>query len=267
MHGYIRDTYDNQPIPYAEVNLTCGEGMGVVVQADGTGAYSFTMGELYDAIDYSCPFAMGIGMYATAATYPQGNEEWSGNRYDVDWYDWIVGNFSGENFDFHLDGNGNQNGGSNGNVKIEGNVANLTTATGSKTVTLTVDESCALSDVSAIAPTSLTATDAGYSYTTGFVRFTATGCDQNKTTVQLLYHGTSPDNLTVRKYNPTNNAFFTITGATVAKTGNDTIVTYNVVDDGDLDINKTPGVITDPVGLGSLRIGVPNTGIGGGGAN
>jgi len=167
--------------------------------------------------------------------------------------------------------NGGNNGGNNGDgnkqvgeVEIDGNTANLTTATGSKQVTLTVDESCTLSDVSTVAPTSLSAKDSAYTYNTGFVKFTATGCADDATEVQLLYHGVSPDDVTVRKHNPNTNAFFTITSATKAKVGNDTLVTYTIIDDGDLDINKTPGVITDPVGLGSLAIGVPNTGLGGG---
>ncbi len=159
---------------------------------------------------------------------------------------------------------GNNNGGNNGGeVEIDGNTANLTTATGDKAVTLTVDESCTLSDVSAISPTSLSAKDAAYTYATGFVKFTATGCEVGATEVQLLYHGVSPDDVTVRKHNPTNNAFFTITNATKTKIDNNTLVTYTIVDDLDLDIDKTPGVITDPVGLGSLSVDVPRTGLGG----
>lgn len=263
MHGYIRDTYDNHPIPYASVSLSCGEGVGDVLQADATGAYTMTMGQLYDAIDNNCAYAMGIGMYASADTYPQGDEEWSGNRYgDQDWQGWIVDHFNGQSFDFHLVGDGSQNSG--GGVMIDGNTADLTTATGNKTVTLTVDDSCTLSDVSTIDTASTPVKDAAYTYNTGFIKFTATGCDDNIAHVQLLYHGVSPDNLVVRKYNPNKSSYFTITDATMTKVGNDTLVSYTITDGGDLDIDGVANnSITDPVGLGSLAVGVPNTGLGG----
>lgn len=167
-------------------------------------------------------------------------------------------------YDAFMNGGGNSGGGEAGGVSIDGNVANLTTATGNTAVTLTVDDSCALSDVSALNSANLSVKDAAYKYSTGFVRFTASGCDGNATTVQLRYHGISPDGLTVRKHNPGNNAFFTITGANITKDGNDTLVSYTIIDNGDLDIDKTTGVITDPVGLGRLSVDVPGTGLGGG---
>lgn len=143
------------------------------------------------------------------------------------------------------------------------NVTTITSATGDKSITLTVDESCTLSDVSTINAADETTKDAAYTYATGFVKFTATGCDASETLVQLLYHDVSPDELTVRKYNPTNNAYFTIPGASLSEVEDGTLVAYMIEDNGDLDIDNTPGVITDPVGLGSLTVGVPNTGLGG----
>lgn len=152
-----------------------------------------------------------------------------------------------------------------GEVEIDGNTANLTTATGSKAVALTVDDSCTLSDVSTINAANTTVKDAAYTYSTGFVRFTATGCEGNTAHVQLRYHGVSPDNLVARKYNPNKNSYFTITGATITKDGDDTLVSYAVTDGGDLDIDGAANnSITDPVGLGVLAVGVPNTGLGGG---
>ena len=263
MHGHIIDRHDNQPVPYAEVNLTCGEGMGVVVQADGTGAYSFTMGELYDAIDNNCAFAGGIGMFATAEGYDNGEEEWSEDRGEEDWEEWIATYSMDEEFDFHLMGAGGQENNENNNATIDGNTASLTTSTGSKAVTLTVDEGCTLSDVSAINAANTATKDAAYRYVTGFVQFTTAGCDSDSVHVQLLYHDTVPDGLTVRKYNPKNNAYFTISNATMSKVNNDTLVSYTITDNGDLDTNPAVGVITDPVGLGNLSVGAPNTGLGG----
>lgn len=42
-----------------------------------------------------------------------------------------------------------------------------------------------------------------------------------------------------------------------------TIVTYELADNGSLDLDTAVGTITDPVGLGSVAVGAPNTGLGG----
>lgn len=111
MHGQIIDTYDNQPIPSAWVYMGCGEGGGAVVQADANGDYTFTKGQIYDSVDRECAFAMGIGMQAQHDDYGWGSEEWSEDRTgegDEEWEDWINRNFTGQYFDFHLDGDGSQ---------------------------------------------------------------------------------------------------------------------------------------------------------------
>lgn len=255
MHGYIIDKTTDQPVPHAKINLSCGEGGDVVIQANSSGAYSFTMGQLYDAIDSSCAFAMGLDMYASADGYDSGDMEWSAyDRTDDEWEEWIADHFGGQAFDFHLVGDGTSH------ESEPANTATITSATGSKTITVTVDESCTLSDVSAINAAATSTKDTAYHYATGFVKFTASGCDDGVAHVQLLYHGVSPDGLTVRKYNPTGNSYFTISGATMTKVSEGTLVSYAITDDQELDIDKTPGVITDPVGLGALDSNLANTG-------
>jgi len=148
----------------------------------------------------------------------------------------------------------------------QAHVASLVDPTSNKHVTLVVDESCNLSDVFVSSVVSHDTSDAAYAYSTGFVNFTATGCANGSTDVQLFYHGVDASNLVARKYNPNTGTYFTITTASLAAAASPlsgTVVSYTVVDNGDLDVNATEGVITDPVGLASVAgtAGVPNTGI------
>ncbi len=144
-------------------------------------------------------------------------------------------------------------------------VASFVDARTNKYITLAVDASCELSNVFANSESNHVAKDAGYNYTSGFVNFTATGCDNGKSDVKLYYHGVAPGDVTVRKYNPNTKAYFTVSAATITAAPaplSGTLVSYTIVDDGDLDIDKTPGVIVDPIGLGQLAVGAPNTGLG-----
>lgn len=145
-------------------------------------------------------------------------------------------------------------------------VASFVDARTNKYITLAVDASCELSNVFANSESNHVAKDVGYSYASSFVNFTATGCDNGKSDVKLYYHGVAPGNVAVRKYNPNTKAYFTVSAATITAAPaplSGTLVSYTVVDDGDLDIDKTPGVIVDPIGLGQLAVGAPNTGLGG----
>lgn len=145
----------------------------------------------------------------------------------------------------------------------QNNVASLVSPVSGKYVTVeAAGAGCALASVSITSESSHAAQDAGYDYQTGFVNFTAT-CGQ--TNVKIYYHGVAPGSLTVRKYNPTANSYFTIEAATIAAAPaplSGTLVSYTIVDnDGLLDINPADGVITDPVALGGLVINSPNTGL------
>lgn len=143
-------------------------------------------------------------------------------------------------------------------------VASLVSPVSGSYITVAVSDSCSLSEVSISNESSHTVQDSAYNYTSGFVNFTATGCDDDQTAVQLYYHGVSPSSLTLRKYNPTTNAYFTITSANLSALSaplDGTLASYTIVDNDDLDINATNGVITDPVGLAGQTVGSPNTGL------
>lgn len=147
----------------------------------------------------------------------------------------------------------------------QSNVSSLIDPKSNKYVTLAVDASCDLSDVFVSTAASHDSADGQYAYSTGFVNFTATGCASDGTDVQLFYHGVDSRGLIARKYNPNNETYFTITSATIANAASPlvgTMVSYTVVDNGDLDTNATEGVITDPVGLANTAsaVGAPNTG-------
>lgn len=59
--------------------------------------------------------------------------------------------------------------------------------------------------------------------------------------------------VTARKYNSTNNAYFDIPNATVIETAYQNQhalkLTYTITDNGMLDLNPITGKVTDPVGL------------------
>jgi len=161
----------------------------------------------------------------------------------------------------------NGDGNNDGVVDVEqDNVVTIVSPVSEKYVTVAVDESCTLSNVSIASESNHTSQDKSYTYQSGFVNFTATGCEEGVANVELYYHGVSPDALIARKYNPITNTYFTIAGATISASSAPipgTLVSYTIVDNGELDIDDTEGVIVDPVGLAN-RPSVPNTGIGGG---
>jgi len=144
------------------------------------------------------------------------------------------------------------------------NVVTILSPVSNKYVTVATDDSCTLSDVSIADASSHSAKDADFSYQSGFVNFTATGCDEDVANVKLYYHDVASSGMIARKYNPTMNTYFTITSATIASASSPlsgTVISYAVADNSELDIDPNDGVITDPVGLASALVGVPNTGL------
>jgi hypothetical protein len=151
----------------------------------------------------------------------------------------------------------------------QSNVTSLVSPVDNKYVTLAVDSSCNLSNVSITDEASHSVQDNGYQYAGGFLNFTATGCAGNQAHVTLYYSGVSPSNVAVRKYNPATNSYFTVTSATVTALSaplSGAKVTYTITDNDSLDTDNTIGTIVDPVGLGTLasvsNVGAPDTGIG-----
>jgi hypothetical protein len=128
------------------------------------------------------------------------------------------------------------------------------------------DASCSLAEVASETEASQSVQDAGYSYASGLVNFTADcGTPGYTTTVKVLVFGTTTSSLVLRKHNPNTNAYFTVSGATITDVvvgGQNAVqVVYQIVDGGVLDTDGTVnGTIVDPVGLASLVLGAPNTG-------
>lgn len=152
----------------------------------------------------------------------------------------------------------------------QNHVASLVSPVSGKYVTLAVHESCELSDVSIASESGHSAQDQNYEYQSGFVTFTASGCDDDQTSVTLYYHDSVFDGQIARKYNPNSNTYFTITDAGITSLSgplSGTRVSYSITDNGDLDINDEDGVITDPIGLAlssnsdTTAVGSPNTGL------
>lgn len=144
------------------------------------------------------------------------------------------------------------------------NVTSLSSPVDGKYVTLAVDDSCTLSDVSMVRESSYNAQDGAYQYAGGLLNFTATGCDDDQAHVALYYNGVSPDGLTARKYNPVTHSYFAVTSATITQLSaplSGTMVSYTITDNDNLDTDDTVGTIVDPVGLASLVPDVPNTGV------
>lgn len=157
-----------------------------------------------------------------------------------------------------------------GNVDVipdedQDNVYNFVDPVSGNDVSMVVDESCDVSDARMSNVNTHAVKDSGYRYPTGFVNFTATGCDEGKTEVELYFHRTAENSLALRKYNPNTGAYFTIGDADLENRSiggqNLVIAKFTVVDGGALDIDGVVnGAITDPVGLGTVVVAAPNTG-------
>jgi len=174
-------------------------------------------------------------------------------------YDAFTGNPGGSS-DLPNNGDGNNDGTID---EDQDNVVTLLSPVSNKYVTVAVDDTCVLSDVSIAGASGHASQDTGFDYKSGFVSFTATGCAQDVANVKLYYHGVTPGNVIARKYNPTTNTYHTIVGASIAAASaplSGTVVSYAVVDNSELDIDPADGVIVDPVGLATVP-SVPNTGV------
>jgi len=145
----------------------------------------------------------------------------------------------------------------------QANVASFISPVNGKRVVVQLSDTCTITNASAAAESDTTK-DAGYIYEDGLISFDA-DCTSGSTEVVLYQYGVSADGIVARKFDPAR-GYFTIDSAaisTVNINGQSAVkAVYTIVDDGELDLDKTPGKISDPVGLGQL-VGAPNTGLGG----
>ncbi len=134
------------------------------------------------------------------------------------------------------------------------------------TVTLTTPSGTTITCHSAVKESNLANKDAAYSYPNGLVDFCFSGADLSNEITLLFVTDLKPNQVAVRKYNPGTGKYSTISEAVITETtqgGKHALqITYTIVDNGPLDTDPDVGEVADPVGIGVIDAGVPNTGIG-----
>ncbi len=147
------------------------------------------------------------------------------------------------------------------------NIGGYTNPITGKTVAIDVGEGCELIRDDYLRESQLAVQDPAYDYEDGLWDFEADcGTPGYTTTVTLYYYDVSPNGKLLRKHNPTTNAYFTITDASIStQTINGssvTVVTYQITDGGERDTDGVAdGIINDPAGLATAVVGAPNTGL------
>jgi len=147
----------------------------------------------------------------------------------------------------------------------------LTSAEDSTPITLAQTGCSAIESSSTTKESTHQVQDPAFQYPVGFAGFTMTGCSTSSN-VNLTFTGTyDPTKAVIRKYNSVTKTYTTLTNAnsglvlTTTTLNNQPAlqVSYTITDNGPLDQDPTTGTITDPVGIGTNVVGVPNTGLGG----
>lgn len=161
-------------------------------------------------------------------------------------------------------------GDANGDGTADSQQANVSSFVDNQTgkyVSLEVSSECVNTEAGVASEASKVAQDSGFDYPAGLMSFTS-NCGTNgfTATINQYYYGVSSNGLVARKFNPANNAYFMIPGATISSVtvGGQSVtkVSYQVKDGGDLDLDKTAnGVIVDPAGPANSAVGTPNTGV------
>lgn len=141
---------------------------------------------------------------------------------------------------------------------------NFTNAETGKAIELTLPSGTTVTCHSPAKESGLTAQDGAYSYPLGLVDFCFSGADSSNEIGLVFVTDLKPNQVAVRKFNPTTKQYATISGATVTETtygGQHALrVSYVVTDNGPLDTNPNVGEVADPVGLAVLDAGAPDTG-------
>jgi hypothetical protein len=151
----------------------------------------------------------------------------------------------------------------------QSNVASLINTTTGKYVSLAVDGTCTLYNVSSQAASSL-ASDLKYSYPLGLLDFSIScgGTPGFSTTVTQYFYNPPSGDFVLRKF--VRGSYATVPGATISLTSiggeNVMVVSYQVTDGGLLDDDgNANGVIVDPAGpalqTDTNGLGAPNTGL------
>lgn len=136
-----------------------------------------------------------------------------------------------------------------------------------KYVAIDVGEDCELTIDDMTSEGELEVQDPDFIYINALWEWEA-DCESETTTVKLYYYDVPVEKLVARKYSTITNKYFTLDNAVITEetiNGHTVaVVTYEVTDNGDLDMNPDDGAIADPAGVGVLAssVGAPNTGYG-----
>jgi photosystem II stability/assembly factor-like uncharacterized protein len=207
------------------------------------------------------------GMYITTDAGAEWSQEDPGEAYD-DSNSWVAADMdasgermvaAGQNNAYvttHTDSS---------NEDEEGVLTTFSNAENAKTITLTTPAGTTITCHSAVKESALSAQDGAYSYPLGLVDFCFSGADASNEISLIFVTDLKPNEVAVRKFNPTTKQYATISAANVTETtfnGQHALhVSYTITDNGPLDTDPDTGEVSDPVGLAVLSATAPNTGL------
>lgn len=137
----------------------------------------------------------------------------------------------------------------------QSNVSSFVSDVTERPVVLEVSEDCTITSTGVSNESANNTNDGNYVYPLGMMNFVLSCGDPGYTTdVTQYYYDQANQNYQLRKYYPTNNEYFSISGASISQQKIDNrdvvIATYQVQDGGALDVDGVEnGSITDPAGL------------------
>lgn len=122
-----------------------------------------------------------------------------------------------------------------------------------KPITITTPTGTTITSSNTVTEDSLDAQDNDHQYPLGLVNFNFTTNQTDNQVVLTFITDLKPNQVKPRKYNPNTKAYTDIKDYTLTESTVDgkhaLVLTYTITDNGDLDLDKTTGVISDPVGL------------------
>ena len=133
-----------------------------------------------------------------------------------------------------------------------------------KIIAMDMGENCELTTDDMTEESNFAVIDAMYEYDNGLFEFAAE-CSVETTTIKLYYYDVDPSGLVARKFSTRTNTYFNLDDAVITtQTINGhsvTVVTYQLTDNSERDMDLEVGMIEDPAGLARSVVGVPNTGL------
>lgn len=152
----------------------------------------------------------------------------------------------------------------------QSNIGGYTSSYTGKLVSIDVGENCELTTDDMTDEASLAVKDPNYDYGNGLWEWEA-DCSVETTTVKLYYYNVSKSGLTARKFSTITNTYTTLNDATFEETSINgqlvTVVTYQVTDNSDRDMNPDIGTINDPVGIATSTATAQSSGLAKTGSN